>query len=201
VTGIALGWIGTGIILLLLWFAFKPEKKESDLDHAESNRLQREYQFKLQEELTQTKANLAVIEERLNRRNSDFHEMTKVVDTLQKQLEDEAQKNAAVVSQRISSEVKMGAIAENAIGFMKDLPYDFSNMKHLGCPIDYIYFDYKNRELVLVEIKSAKATESTRQKLIKNIVRDKRIAYEVVRIDESGVSIKRDQFKGPKQES
>lgn len=114
------------------------------------------------------------------RANSKEQELNRVSEELKK-----------VKHQKKSSEVRTGLIAENALGFIKDLPYNFRNMSHLGNPIDYVYFDTEgeNPEVVFIEVKSGNARETSRQKLIRNLVRDGKVRYELVRIDGSGVTI------------
>lgn len=114
------------------------------------------------------------------------------LDNLTEQFEKEKDRSDKVVSQRISSQVKMGAISENALPLLKDIPYDCTNLRHLGMPIDFIYFDYKDPgELVFVEVKSGAAKESKRQKLIKNMIKDGKVHYDLVQINEEGVKVTR----------
>jgi predicted Holliday junction resolvase-like endonuclease len=96
-----------------------------------------------------------------------------------------------VVNQKKSSEVKLGMISENALAFIQELPYNFQNMRQLGSPVDYIYFntDGQEAEVVIVEVKSNKSKETKKQRLIRSAVLSGRVYYEVVRINESGVSI------------
>jgi predicted Holliday junction resolvase-like endonuclease len=82
-------------------------------------------------------------------------------------------------------------ISENALAFIQELPYNFQNMRQLGSPVDYIYFntDGQEAEVVIVEVKSNKSKETKKQRLIRSAVLSGRVYYEVVRINESGVSI------------
>lgn len=110
------------------------------------------------------------------------------------ELEKERLNNYEILSQKKSSEVKVGAIAENLVPLLQGLPYDATNLKHLGQPLDFIYFDYAGAdgpEIVFIEVKSGKAKESKRQKLLKNAIRLGKVHYEELRIDEKGIKIKR----------
>jgi predicted Holliday junction resolvase-like endonuclease len=113
---------------------------------------------------------------------------------LKDSLEAETLRNNEVLSQKKSSEVKVGAITENLVPLLHGLPYDATNLKHLGQPLDYVYFDYNGPEgveIVFIEVKSGKAKESKRQKLLKNAIKLGKVHYEELRVDETGVSIKR----------
>jgi predicted Holliday junction resolvase-like endonuclease len=113
------------------------------------------------------------------------------VEELEIALNKSKEATATVTSQKKSGEVKLGTIAENALGLLQGLPYDVTNLRHLGAPIDYVYFDYNKREIVFIEVKSGNAKESPRQKLIKQLVKQGQIYYEELRIDQNGVKIKR----------
>ena len=97
-----------------------------------------------------------------------------------------------VVHQKKSSEVRLGLVAENSLGFISDLPYNFQNMRHLGAPVDYIYFNFDNPEgleVVIIEVKSGKSRESKKQKLIKLAISLGRFRYEKVCLGQEGVTI------------
>lgn len=96
-----------------------------------------------------------------------------------------------VLSQKKSSEVNVGAITENLVPLLAGLPYNSTNMHHLGAPIDYLYFDYDQAEIVFVECKSGNARESKRQKLIKNIIQEGRVRYDLVQITSTGIKVTR----------
>lgn len=98
-----------------------------------------------------------------------------------------------LVNQKKSSEVKLGLVAENSLGFMADLPYNFNDMRHLANPIDYIYFNLSgpDPEIVFVEVKSAGAKESKKQRDIRKLIAAGKVRYELVRIGPDGVDIER----------
>ena len=113
---------------------------------------------------------------------------------LQNLLELEKQKNEEIISRKKSSETKLGTIAENTLVFLKDFPYESCNLRHLGSPVDYIYFNLYGSagpEIVIIEVKSGNSKESKRQKLIKNAVKLGKVYYEEIRVDEKGCKIKR----------
>ena len=63
-------------------------------------------------------------------------------------------------------------------------------MHFLGNPIDYIVFDFDDGKITFLEVKSGNSKPSKRQKIIKNIIKSGRIAYEEIRINERGVRTK-----------
>lgn len=105
----------------------------------------------------------------------------------------EQEKNRAILSQKKSSETRLGAIAENLVPLLTDIPYDPKNLHHLGMPIDYLYFDYDQGEIVFIEVKSGNAKESSRQKLIKRLISTGKVYYEKLTINEKGIKITRER--------
>ena len=71
-----------------------------------------------------------------------------------------------LLSQKKSSEVITGQIAEKLAPFLSDFEYDPQNAIFLGQPIDYLVFD--EDEIVFVEIKSGKARLTTKQRKIRD---------------------------------
>jgi predicted Holliday junction resolvase-like endonuclease len=108
-------------------------------------------------------------------------------------LNQEKLRNQQVVSQRKSSETRMGAITENLVPLLQGLPYDPKNLHHLGQPIDFIHFDYETPSITLIEVKSGNAKESKRQKLIKNCIKKGMVYYEKLQINEEGIKITREK--------
>lgn len=109
------------------------------------------------------------------------------------QLIQEQQKNKDLLSKKIAADVRIGAISENLLPLLNGLPYDSKNLHHLAQPIDFLYFSYDKDEpeIVFVECKSGNAKESPRQKLIKRVIKEGRVHYDLVRINEEGVKVER----------
>lgn len=117
-----------------------------------------------------------------------------VVHSLEMQLLEEKEKNKNLISQKTSQNVRMGAIAENLLPLLTDLPYNPKNLHHLANPIDFIYFNYDGSdgpEVVFVEVKSGAARESSRQKLIQKVIKEGRVHYDLVQINEKGIKVTR----------
>ena len=101
-------------------------------------------------------------------------------------------KNSEILSSKKSSEVRLGNISENVLPFLTELPYDCANLRHLGQPIDFIYFNYGDTPAItFVEVKSGAAKESKRQKMIKDIIKSGQIHYDLVQITDKGIKVTR----------
>ena len=112
--------------------------------------------------------------------------------TTKQHLLDQIAKNSEILSSKKSSEVRLGNISENVLPFLKELPYDGTNLRHLGQPIDFVYFDYDpTPTITFVEVKSGAAKESKRQKLIKEAIRMNQIHYDLVQITDKGIKVTR----------
>ena len=99
---------------------------------------------------------------------------------LRKRLSESRGDNKKLLSQKKSSEVLTGHVAEKIAPFLDDFKHDPRNAIFLGQPIDYLVF--KEDEIVFVEIKSGKARLSKKQKNIKKLIEDNKVNWEEVRI-------------------
>ena len=107
---------------------------------------------------------------------------------LEDQIIDLKEKNAKVLSQRKSSEVRLGKIGENMAPFFTDWPYDPNGFRFLGNPIDGIQFN--DDEIVLVEIKTGKARLTNSQKRAKELVKEGKVKFATFRVAEDKCSLK-----------
>lgn len=103
----------------------------------------------------------------------------------------ERERNKTLLSQKKSSETRLGQISEHLVPFLANCPYDPKNLHFLGNPIDYISFDFDEGAIHFIEIKSGNSKASKRQKIIKNIIKSGRVYYEELRINEKGVKVKK----------
>ena len=76
---------------------------------------------------------------------------------------------------------RYGKMTEQFMPFLKDYPYDPSNFRFLGSPIDGVQFE--EDKIVLIEFKAAGAQLTSRQKQIAELVRQRRISFEEHRIE------------------
>jgi len=96
-----------------------------------------------------------------------------------------------LLSQKKSSEVRVGKIGENMAPFMKDWPYDPNRFRFLGNPVDGIQFT--DDEVIFVEIKTGKSKLTKTQRSIRNLLRKKDVvSFATFRVGENGCTLKRD---------
>lgn len=107
--------------------------------------------------------------------------------------EKEQERNKLVVSQKTSLVVRTGAMVENIVPLLTQLPYNTKDLHHLGMPIDYLYFSYDENDpfITFVEVKSGNAKEGKRQRLIKDIIKKGLVRYELLQINNDGVKVTR----------
>jgi len=126
--------------------------------------------------------------------NAQFNEQLKdyLLDlrNLEEELGQEREKNRSLLSQKKSSETRLGQISEHLVPFLENCHYDPKSMHFLGNPIDYIVFDFDGGAITFVEVKSGNSKPSKRQKVIRNIIKTGRIFYDEIRINEKGVKNK-----------
>ena len=109
---------------------------------------------------------------------------------LQDELRGEREKNKTLLSQKKSSETRLGQISEHLVPFLENCPYNPKDLHFLGNPIDYVIFDFDDGKITFLEVKSGNSKPSKRQKTIKNIIKSGRIFYDEIRINERGVKVK-----------
>lgn len=108
----------------------------------------------------------------------------------QNELGDEREKGRTLLSQKKSSETRLGQISENLVPFLTGCRHDPKNMMFLGNPLDYLVFNLDEGEIIFLEVKSGNSKPSKRQKTIKNLIQSGRVYYEELRVNEKGVKTK-----------
>ncbi len=91
--------------------------------------------------------------------------------------------NAKILSQKKSSEVITGHIAENLAPLLKDFIWDPRKVRFLGMPIDYIYFG--EDKIVFIEVKSGGAKLTKKESEIKELILKKKVFFETFRVSGS----------------
>ena len=99
---------------------------------------------------------------------------------LENKLSEESENRKKVVSQKKSSEVRLGHIAETLAPFLDQFDFEPENCCFLGKPIDYISFG--DKEITFIEVKSGQSQLSSKQKYIKDLVESKKVSWKEVRI-------------------
>ena len=84
------------------------------------------------------------------------------------------------LSQKKSSEVRLGHIAETLAPFLDQFDFDPENCVFLGKPIDYISFD--DDAITLIEVKSGKSQLSSKQRHIRDLVKSNQVNWKEIRI-------------------
>jgi predicted Holliday junction resolvase-like endonuclease len=85
-----------------------------------------------------------------------------------------------LLSQKKSSEVRLGHVAEKVAPFLDNFPYDPEKITFLGMPIDYISFE--KDKITFIEVKSGKSRLSKKQRQIRDIVLEGKVAWDEIRI-------------------
>ncbi|HLD15481.1 MAG TPA: Holliday junction resolvase-like protein [Candidatus Nanoarchaeia archaeon] len=74
--------------------------------------------------------------------------------------------------------VKHGKVSEQLFPFMKDYPYNPSNFRFIGSPIDGINFE--DDKIVFIEFKTGKSNLTDKQKRIKSLVENKKVSWHTI---------------------
>lgn len=93
-----------------------------------------------------------------------------------------------MLSQKKSSEVRLGKIGENMAPFFLEWPYDPNKFRFLGNPVDGIQFE--EDEVIFVEIKTGKARLTSSQKSVKQLVQEGKVRFATFRVGEDGCELK-----------
>ena len=186
------------IVVALLWFLyaqiFGGAKRQTSQTNTDLDRLlqreeqkEKEYESKinnLYEEINKLKNNESQLNINYNNLKLAYLELDKVnskeIDSLNKKLEETTEAKKKVTSQKKSSEVRLGHIAETLAPFLDQFDFDPETCVFLGRPIDYISFG--DDEITLIEVKSGKSQLSAKQKHIRDQVKAKLITWKEVRI-------------------
>ena len=123
--------------------------------------------------------NAAELEARQNQLHHDKESQAQIA-LLEKQLSDSEDTRRATLSQKKSSEVRLGHIAETLAPFLDQFDFDPENCVFLGKPIDYISFD--DDAVTLIEVKSGKSQLSSKQRHIRDLVKSNQVNWKEIRI-------------------
>ena len=139
---------------------------------------------------------VAVEQERMNKSDSENHakisrqfledervhrkNIEKQLFETQDKLEQETEQRKKVLSQKKSGEVRLGHIAETLAPFLDQFDFDPENCCFMGKPIDYVSFG--DDEITFIEVKSGNAQLSSKQRHIRDLVKQKLVSWKEVRI-------------------
>ncbi|MFL2763008.1 MAG: Holliday junction resolvase-like protein [Dehalococcoidia bacterium] len=85
---------------------------------------------------------------------------------------------AKIKSEKISQSTKYGQISEEFFPLEQSYPYNSQNFKFLGDPIDGIQFN--ENEIILIEFKTNKSQLSQKQRIIRDLVKNKKVSFELI---------------------
>ena len=189
----ALLFLSIGVIIYLLFFN-RPRQVEFDdrepeneflrtkLRDREAESIQRE--DNLNKTIKELQSSLSKQQDLSTATNLDLKSReSKLVDKvseLQASLSDEVEARKKVLSQKKSGEVRLGHIAETLAPFLDQFDFEPERCSFMGQPIDYISFG--DDEITFIEIKSGNSQLSQKQRHIRDLVKQKLVAWKEVRI-------------------
>lgn len=98
-----------------------------------------------------------------------------------------------LLSQKKSSETRLGQIGEQLVPFLDGFKYNPKDLQFIGQPIDYLVFDLDQGEIVFLEIKTGNSKLSKNQKTIRDIVKVGRVRFEQIRLGTDGTIVKSEE--------
>lgn len=95
----------------------------------------------------------------------------------------EKRKYSKLLSQKKSGEVVLGQITEQLAPFLDTFPIQNpQDLVFLGMPLDYVHFG--EEKITFIEIKSGKSKLSTKQRRLRNLIRDGKIEFLIHQVPE-----------------
>lgn len=150
-------------------------QKESDFKSRESN---------LQQTLHNLQSSFEIEQKSIAERKFELKEreekILKDIAELEERLSEETEAKKKVVSQKKSSEVRLGNIAETLAPFLDQFDFNPEECTFLGMPIDYISFG--DEEITFIEVKSGNSQLNKKQRHIRDQVKSKLVAWKEIRI-------------------
>lgn len=183
------------IYLLYLIFATKQKQsnaeslfRENDILKTQLNQKSKEFSSR-EHNLNQTITNLQIsfekeqdsIQQIKLELKSKEEDLIKKFLELELKLKTETEARKKVISQKKSSEVRLGGIAETLAPFLDQFEFDPEKCTFLGKPIDYISFG--DEEITLIEVKSGKSKLNAKQRHIKDLVKSNLVSWKEIRIE------------------
>lgn len=185
-----------GCIILLTYTLYRLKQKENNAESLKSENTSLKNQLTLlskdynsrEQNLNQTIQNLQIsfnkeqdlIKERKLELDSKEKKLVNELNSLEQRLIEETETRKKVVSQKKSSEVRLGGIAETLAPFLDQFEFDPENCTFLGKPIDYISFG--SDQITFIEVKSGKSQLNQKQRFIRDQVKAKKVAWKEIRI-------------------
>jgi len=124
----------------------------------------------------------------LDNKTKDIYDLEFRKLELEKELDKQKDKYTSLLSQKKSTEVRIGQISEQIAPFLHAWPYKAGHFRFLGSPIDGVSFE--DDCIVFVEIKTGKGRLSPSQLKVRKLVREGKIKWVEFRVDPDGINIK-----------
>lgn len=172
------------LILLLTSFYYLSQFKNSTNLLSSENKLFKQREEQLNQTISDLNATLQteqhIIKERKAELDKKEKEIVLTLNDLEIELAKEKEAKKKVTSQKKSSEVRLGHIAETLAPFLDQFEFDPEACTFLGKPIDYISFGQE--EITFIEIKSGNSQLNQNQRRVRDLVKDKKISWKEIRI-------------------
>jgi len=99
---------------------------------------------------------------------------------MKKQRDQKVKDYSKLLSQKKSSEIVLGQVAEKLVPFTELFDHDPQKASFLGNPIDFVVFN--EDEIVFIEVKSGNSKLTSKQRKIKKLVESKKVRWEEIKI-------------------
>lgn len=182
--------LGCILYLSYIIYSLKQERTNADSLNNENQYLknqltQKEYEFKSREAtLNNIRSTFEKEQQFLSQRklelNSREKDLLEELKQSQTKLQEETEARKKVVSQKKSSEVRLGHIAETLAPFLDQFEFEPENCTFLGKPIDYISFG--DDEITFIEVKSGNSQLNSKQRHIRDQIKAKLVSWKEIRI-------------------
>jgi len=169
------------ITIALLFFIVSLKRKIKSYDIIQDDSYILKSKIKeLEERESAYKMSASIFEERKAELEQKEEVYLKTIKDLDEKFVQELEGRKKVTSQKKSSEVRLGHIAETLAPFLDQFEFEPEECSFLGQPIDYVSFGQK--EITFIEIKSGNSQLSSKQRRIRDQVIDGKVAWKEVRI-------------------
>jgi len=167
-----------GVIIYLSYKLYSLNKKQSNADFLEKENQFLRNQFKESQEYFSKQQN-SIEDYKKELEHKQFYLIQSNKD-LEEKLAEETEKLKKLTHQKKSSEVRLGHIAETLAPFLDQFDFEPEQCSFLGKPIDYVSFG--DDEITFIEVKSGKSQLNSKQRHIRDQVKDKLVKWKEIRI-------------------
>lgn len=185
-------WVPIIVLIIMgIYFIIKNGAKQEELFKLKNEFIQANERFIQVNELRNHKLNAAILEQKetlkqyMEKKQIFDDTVLKYEETIAKHEEQQRTEYNKLLTQKKSSEVRVGKIGENMAPFLNGWPYDPNNFRFLGNPIDGVQFN--EDELIFIEIKTGRSALSKKQRWIKQLIKEGKVDFATFRINEKGV--------------